>query len=69
MSLLTLYEMWKLYKYARSMCSTYETAISVYGTACTLVAATGIYVIPTQTNKESYIYIENKDGWEMIDIL
>ncbi len=73
MSMLTLYEMWKLYRYATSAYSTYETALAIYGTAWTLAAATGgavAYALPTKDNKpSSCIYIENKDGWEIVDVL
>ena len=73
MSLLSLYEVWKLYRYARTVYSTYETALSVYGSAWTLAAATGgviTYALPTkEDNTSSCIYIEKKDDWEVVDIL
>jgi len=78
MDLATVYGAWKMYKYISKAYATYETAVTVYGTACTVAATTGAvvgYVVPSWRSKPQVpepgtcLLVEKDDDWEIVDVL
>jgi len=76
MSIATMYAAWKAYKYITAAYSTYETALNVYGAACTIAGTTGAvvgYMIPSSSNnpddKQTTMLIERKGDWELVELL
>ncbi len=78
MDFATIYGAWRMYKYVSAAYSTYETAVAVYGTACTVAATTGAvvgYIAPSWTSQfnqlqdQSCLILEHDNEWEVIDLL